>query len=349
MKEESVPGVGTRKSRNFSHCLLNLAIEMSDSIMVSFITTTWTVPARRLSSRRENTTRRRMLWTSELVAVAGATGGVGRLVIDRLLAIQKVPEDKERVLNEKKSSLPVTGVRAIVRNTKRASKVLPVDNNALSVYQLGSHSDVPKDRQDNDEVAITSDLQTALKGVGALVICTGTTAFPTRAWRGGNTPRAVDDVFVRRLVSSVDAAAIRRVVLASSVGTGRARKFPFIILNAFGVLDCKRRGEEHVRDAARTNGYAYSIVRAGRLVGEPQTNIGVVRSKPNPNWLDIKVASGDTFIGDLTRGAAADAIVFATTWDLNANLDFSIVHALGCSPPIAEWEALLQQVEVPKA
>ena len=32
------------------------------------------------------------------------------------------------------------------------------------------------------------ELLEAVDGCAALVICTGTTAFPTLAWQGGNTP-----------------------------------------------------------------------------------------------------------------------------------------------------------------
>jgi uncharacterized protein YbjT (DUF2867 family) len=37
-----------------------------------------------------------------------------------------------------------------------------------------------------------ASLAAALTDVQALVVVTGTTAFPTKAWRGGNTPKAVD-------------------------------------------------------------------------------------------------------------------------------------------------------------
>ena len=40
---------------------------------------------------------------------------------------------------------------------------------------------------------------------------------------------------------------LKRFVLLSSVGVERADKFPFVILNAFGVLDAKAKGEEAVR------------------------------------------------------------------------------------------------------
>lgn len=37
-----------------------------------------------------------------------------------------------------------------------------------------------------------ASLAAALVGCSGVVIVTGTTAFPTLAWRGGNTPKAVD-------------------------------------------------------------------------------------------------------------------------------------------------------------
>lgn len=41
--------------------------------------------------------------------------------------------------------------------------------------------------------------------------------------------------------------SLKRFVLLSSVGVTRADKFPFVILNAFGVLDAKAKGEAAVR------------------------------------------------------------------------------------------------------
>lgn len=48
-------------------------------------------------------------------------------------------------------------------------------------------------------------------------------------------------------VAFCSGGSLKRFVLLSSVGVTRADKFPFVILNAFGVLDAKAKGEAAVR------------------------------------------------------------------------------------------------------
>lgn len=278
---------------------------------------------------------RRPQWQSSLVAVAGATGGVGRLVVNRLLASIVTDQNSSNNGNSPLQSIKVTGVRALVRNESRAKQVLPYYNPALRI----------------DRVSLTSDnhfgnIQTALKDVEVLIICTGTTAFPTRAWRDGNTPSAVDDRGVNNLVTAVDHTSIKRVVLLSSIGTSRGTRFPFAILNIFGTMDAKRLGEKHVQRAARRHGFSYAVVRPGRLVGGPHTNIGMVRKEPHPRMLDIEIANGDTLVGDLSRAAAADAVFIAAKWDPEADLNISLVHREGPPPVMERWESLLKKVEI---
>lgn len=296
---------------------------------------------------------RRPGWTSKLVVVAGATGGVGQLVVGRLCATRRTPvgvDETKQLFPQTDFLSQVTQVRALVRDAKRARSTLPVDGKFLTLHELKqspspSPSKETTEQQQLDENQIDEDLQLALKGASTLIICTGTTAFPTRAWKNGNTPRYIDDVFTKKLINNIDKSKIQRIVLASSIGTGRPNKFPFFILNLFGALDAKRNGENHVRESARMNSHAYSIIRVGRLLGGPQTNIGMLRSDPKSNWKDITVSGGDNLLGELSRDAAADAIVFSSHWDSNANLDFSVVHAVGCSPTAAKWQQLLQSVE----
>lgn len=306
--------------------------------------------------------RRNGFWTCETVVVAGATGGVGRLVVKRLLDQSKSFQSQEKgfeasAVHEKDNmaqetgiggtGLNVTRVIALVRDVDQAREALPVANDALQIVGLN------EDTGQSDEEArgrLRGVLSRALAGAAGMVICTGTTAFPTRSWRGGNTPKAVDDEFVGELVNSVDGTTIRRVVLVSSIGTSleRRRSFPFIILNIFGVLFSKARGEEHVKEAARRLGFAYSVLHTGRLIGEPHSNIGVLKLAPDPHWSEILVAKGDTLKGDLSRSAAADAAVATATWHTRSNFEFSIVHTEGCSPDNGRWNELLRSVEMPR-
>lgn len=234
-----------------------------------------------------------------LIAVAGATGGVGRLVVSHLLA-----DGHE--------------VRALVRDVPRATAALPP----------------------GVLVAPVAD-SAALADVEVLVIATGTTAFPTRAWRGGNTPAVVDDAGVRRLVYAAE--GLRRVVLLSSIGVLRVGVFPFSVLNLFGVLDAKRRGEEHLRAAAREKGFAYSIVRPGRLVGAPHTNPGALKREPHNAVLDVCVSRGDVGKGNLSRGAAADAVIASIDWPGDVDLEFSAIHVPGAAPQPDMWRKKLAE------
>lgn len=316
--------------------------------MTTFIVPTFPNRARVSLGSSENVARRRPRWTSELVAVVGATGGVGRTVINRLLDFQETQltstDLSEMKAKDFRNTMAPTKIRALVRNAERANEILPLKHDVLTVYELPP---IARKNKDTDMEGSEDDnrIREALKGVEVFIICTGTTAFPTKAWRGGNTPKAVDDEFVQRMVAAVDVTTIKRIVLASSIGTGRTGEFPFFILNAFGVLDAKRSGEEHVRASAKNNGHAYSIIRLGRLVGEPKTNVGAFDYVRRPDWLDVSVERGDIISGDLSRAAAAEAIVYAAHWNVDADLDFSAVNCDGPSPSPEKWRQLLRKVE----
>ena len=47
----------------------------------------------------------------------------------------------------------------------------------------------------------------------------------------------------------------------------RRTKFPFLLLNFYGVLDAKYAGERAVIEGAEEAGYSYALARLGRLVG----------------------------------------------------------------------------------
>jgi hypothetical protein len=152
-------------------------------------------------------------------------------------------------------------------------------------------------------------LAVAIKGVDALVLATGTTAFPSDKW-GKNreyTPQKVDDEGIKKVVEAVQAVnsqegpRVERVTMLSSIGVKRRWQFPFTFLNWFGVLDAKAAGEEAiiqvhllsshasagdtgckltdktVQGAEKAN-YKYAIVRPGRLVGGPYTGTPDVAS-----------------------------------------------------------------------
>lgn len=99
-------------------------------------------------------------------------------------------------------------------------------------------------------------------GVDAVVCCTGTTAFPSSRWKGGNNPVATDALGVANLVAAVKAGSpSARFILCSSVGVLRTGAPPYSILNLFGVLTAKAAGEA----ALRASGLPYLVLRPARL------------------------------------------------------------------------------------
>jgi uncharacterized protein YbjT (DUF2867 family) len=117
-----------------------------------------------------------------------------------------------------------------------------------------------------------------MKDVSAVVISVGTTAFPTTKWAGGNTPQAIDKDAVQRIAKAAQMSpGMKKIVLVTSVGVERTKEMPFLILNLFGVLDAKKSGEKAVKSAAGEAGFDYAIVRPGRLVGGPYTNLDLAK------------------------------------------------------------------------
>lgn len=235
----------------------------------------------------------------------------------------------QRLLKDShKPNSQISTVKAFVRDPERAKSSLPRDDASLIVSQLPAVDDL-------------DGLREAFRGVSHLVICVGTTAFPTRAWRNGNTPSAIDDFAVSQWMKALDAETIRRIVYVSSVGVLRKFSFPYFILNAYGVLDAKLKGESHVLEAARRFSCAYAILRPGRLVGAPHTNIGALRAAANLKQLNVRCKKGDCVNGSVSRAAAATLTVLSLAWDTSKNLDVCFENTRGEAP---SWEQLEEQL-----
>lgn len=136
----------------------------------------------------------------QTVLVAGATGGVGQLLTAKLL---------DRGFK----------VKALTRSREKTESLLGSAPGLEVVYG---------DMREKDT------LPQALEGVDAVACCTGTTAFPSKRWDGGNTPENTDYIGVRNLIDATP-KSVSRFVLTTSAGVDRSGSFPFIILNAFGV------------------------------------------------------------------------------------------------------------------
>jgi len=233
---------------------------------------------------------------------------------------------------------------------------------------------------DLKQIPDASVLQPALDGAHAVVLCTGTTAFPTKAWSsngkeevtgpvlkalveakfsvadaigllneaGLNTPRNVDELGTRAILSAWKASAEekrKRFVMMSSIGVQRRDQMPFPILNACGVLDCKAAAEEAVKDDATAGGYAYTVVRPGQLFGGPYDNnyyLGTLfQLDKDADTQDVEVAEGDTLVGDTLRSTLAEVIAQLMECGAGENTDFSVVNVKGSSPPVEKLQQRL--------
>jgi uncharacterized protein YbjT (DUF2867 family) len=190
-------------------------------------------------------------------------GGIGQLVTRKLL-------------------LDGYNVRAVARNATAAASILSPNITEATQELPSRQRGILEIEQlslldtDNEEV-----LRAALLNVSGVVLSLGTTAFPTKKWKGGNTPNAIDNLAIRRVSNALltEKNIPRKVVLVTSVGVKRTKDFPFFILNLFGVLDAKRSGEEAIQEMAAASGgmLDYAIVRPGRLVGGPYTNLDLAK------------------------------------------------------------------------
>jgi len=205
------------------------------------------------------------------VLVIGSTGGVGQLVTAKLL---------ERGFR----------VSALGRDQSRIQAMF-----------------------DGRVPAYTGDLRTsdglgqAMKDTNVIITCTGTTAFPSARWKGG-TPDEVDNVGVKNvMVAAAKARSLKRIVHISSAGVERADVFPYRILNAFGVLHAKRKGEQHVAES----GIPFTILRPGRLTDGPYTSydLNTLLQGTAGKRQGVNIALGDVLDGETSRISVAEAAV----------------------------------------
>ena len=213
----------------------------------------------------------------------------------------------------------------------------------------------------------------ALKEANAIIICTGTTAFPTKAWSrsgeatvsgdvlkaltdskfsvkeaiasldslGLNTPNNIGDranAFILNAWDSVASAKQKRAIMLSSIGVQRRDSMPFPVLNACGVLDAKAAGEDSLKKAAANGGYSYTIIRPGQLFGGPYDNnyyLGTLfQLDKDAATQDVEVARGDELLGDTLRSTLAEVTAQICEGDYAKDLDFACVNVKGESPSL---------------
>jgi len=263
--------------------------------------------------------------SDNLVLVAGATGGVGQLATGLLI------DQGFRV-------------RVMTRSADKAKQMFG----------------------DKVEIAIADirkphSLTAATDGVTHIICATGTTAFPTQRWqfdfgnepewmawpqvlidpdyrdrKAQNSPNIVDAMGVKNLIEAAP-DDLQRFVFISSCGINRRDSFPFNILNGFGVLDAKAKGE----NAITTSGLPYSIIRPARLTDGPYTSydLNTLLKATTEGKQGVKLGIGDQLNGESSRIDVAGAAVACLSSDAAKNQTFEIVND-GDRPAVIAWETL---------
>ncbi|MEM6451713.1 MAG: SDR family oxidoreductase [Cyanobacteria bacterium P01_D01_bin.105] len=267
------------------------------------------------------------------VLVAGATGGVGQLVVANLL------NQGYRV-------------RSLTRSAEKA-KAMFAGKTEVAVGNLCD----------------PETLIAATAGITHLICATGTTALPSNRWdfatdfgsnpfeqaatwariyldadfrqaNARNTPEAVDAIGVSNLIHAVP-ESLKRFVFVSSCGVTRQDQFPYTLLNAFGVLDAKRKGE----NALLRSGLPYTIIRPGQLTDGPYTSYdfnSLVKAS-TAGKLGVVIKTGDVLNGQTSRIDVAAACVACLNLEAAKNKAFEMVSK-GDRPATIPWETLFAEV-----
>lgn len=268
------------------------------------------------------------------VLVVGATGGVGQLTVGKLL--------------EKGFS-----VRVLVRNTAKAEKMF---NGQVEIV-LGDIRD-------------RATLPPATENIDYIICCTGTTAFPSTRWefdsinqgqrlpgflewlkiyfdrdycfaQANNSPEKLDAGGVSNLVGAAP-KDLKRFVFVSSCGILRKDKPSFSILNSFGVLDAKEKGET----AIAQSGLPYTIIRPSRLIDGPFTSydLNTLLKATTEGKLGVVVGTGDILSGQTSRIDVAAACVECISHPETENTVFELINT-GTRPAAIDWTALFSQLK----
>lgn len=272
--------------------------------------------------------------TQERVLVAGATGGVGQLTVAQLL----------------EKGFPV---RVLTRNAEKARTMF---DNRVEIA-IG-------------DIRQPATLPAATQNITHIICCTGTTALPSSKWdfdtidkaeglgnliewgkiyldadyrrtHARNSPEQVDAQGVSNLVNAAP-KDLNRFVFISSCGVLRKDKPPFNILNAFGVLDAKEKGEA----AIINSGLPYTIIRPARLIDGPYTSSDLntlLKAKTNGK-LGVVVGTGDTLNGETSRIDVAAACVECIDNPVTEGKVFELVNK-GARPAKIDWTALFSSLE----
>ncbi|CAJ1969376.1 unnamed protein product [Cylindrotheca closterium] len=267
------------------------------------------------AGRESKTSRSAAVQSGDRVLVVGGTGGVGQLTVGKLQGRGGFE------------------VRTTTRNKSKGEEVIA--DSGVNVFELDLLSED------------TTALEAAMEGVAGVVISVGTTAFPTARWKGGNTPKAIDEEAVKRIASvAAKVDTMKKIVMVTSVGVDRTGEMPFLILNLFGVLDAKKSGERAVATAAAQGGFDYAVIRPGRLVGGPFTNLDVAKLLKVEGGAEngVSLARGDSLLGDCKRDACAEAVIQSLINEECKNLEYSIISTEEKALTDPQWIEAFQKL-----
>jgi uncharacterized protein YbjT (DUF2867 family) len=270
---------------------------------------------------------------NERVLVAGATGGVGQLAVAKLL----------------EKGFPV---RVLTRSAQKAQTMF---NNQVEIA-IG-------------DIRHPTTLPTAMENITYILCCTGTTAYPSAKWdfdttneveglgsliewgkiyldseyrrtHARNSPEQADAQGVSHLVSAAP-KNLKRFIFISSCGILRKDKPPFSLLNAFGILDAKQKGE----DVIIRSGLPYTIIRPGRLIDGPYTSydLNTLLKAKTGGKLGVVVGTGDTLLGDSSRIDVAAACVECIDNPVTEAKAFELVNQ-GQRPSEIDWATLFSKI-----
>lgn len=264
--------------------------------------------------------------------VVGATGGVGQLVVARLL--------EQGFL-----------VRALTRNSAKVQQMF--DDRVEAIV---------------GDIRQPETLSAAMLQVSYIICCTGTTAFPSARWefdlsdqlnqlqrlqawskiyfdadyrnqKAQNSPAKVDAEGVRNLVQAAP-ANLQRFVFVSSCGVEHKDQLPYSLLNSFGVLDAKQAGEA----AVQQSGLPYTIIRPARLIDGPYTSydLNTLLKATTQGKQGIVLGTGDTLAGQTSRIDVAAACVECLQIPATDRKVYEIINK-GTRPATIDWATLFAQ------
>jgi uncharacterized protein YbjT (DUF2867 family) len=264
-----------------------------------------------------------------LVLVAGATGGVGQLVVANLLSAGY----RVRVLTrstEKAQTMFAGKVEIAIGDTRSPATLLAATEGITHLICATGTTALPSDKWDFKEDLNSNPLEQIANWAKIYLDA------DFRNANARNSPEAVDALGVSHLLQAAP-ANLQRFVFVSSCGVARKDEFPYSLLNAYGVLDAKGKGETSIL----RSGLPYTIIRPGQLTDGPYTSrdFNSLVQASSEGKLGVVVATGDTLNGQTSRIDVAAACVACLSLAAAENKAFEIMSK-GDRPAKIDWAAL---------